>query len=48
MLAPGTAFGYERHLRLGIGAQPEIFRTGLNRTEDCLRDLVRSGVAVRG
>jgi aspartate/methionine/tyrosine aminotransferase len=31
MLAPGSAFGYERHLRLGIGQQPDVFKEGLNR-----------------
>ncbi|NQW05723.1 MAG: aminotransferase class I/II-fold pyridoxal phosphate-dependent enzyme [Acidobacteria bacterium] len=29
MLAPGAAFGYEHHLRLGIGQQPDIFAAGL-------------------
>lgn len=29
MLAPGSAFGYEHHLRLGIGQRPDIFATGL-------------------
>jgi aspartate/methionine/tyrosine aminotransferase len=47
MLAPGAAFGYEGYLRLGIGAQPELFQAGLDRTERCLRDLVRSGVSIR-
>lgn len=31
MLAPGSAFGYENHLRLGIGQRPEIFAEGLRR-----------------
>ena len=31
MLAPGSAFGYERHLRLGIGQRPDIFAEGLRR-----------------
>jgi aspartate/methionine/tyrosine aminotransferase len=30
MLAPGSAFGYERYLRIGIGQHPEVFRAGLN------------------
>jgi aspartate/methionine/tyrosine aminotransferase len=30
MLAPGSAFGYERHLRLGIGQRPDIFAKGLS------------------
>lgn len=29
MLAPGSAFGYEHHLRLGIGQRPDIFERGL-------------------
>jgi aspartate/methionine/tyrosine aminotransferase len=32
MLAPGSAFGYEHHLRLGIGQRPDIFAEGLRRT----------------
>jgi aspartate/methionine/tyrosine aminotransferase len=31
MLAPGSAFGYEHHLRLGIGQRPDIFAEGLRR-----------------
>ena len=31
MLAPGSAFGYEHHLRMGIGQRPEIFAEGLRR-----------------
>lgn len=31
MLAPGSAFGYENHLRLGIGQRPDIFAEGLRR-----------------
>lgn len=29
MLAPGSAFGYEHHLRLGIGQRPDLFAAGL-------------------
>jgi aspartate/methionine/tyrosine aminotransferase len=39
MLAPGSAFGYEGHLRLGIGQDPEIFAEGLRRTAMFLRTL---------
>ncbi len=39
MLAPGSAFGYEHHLRLGIGQKPEIFAEGLRRTGECLEAL---------
>jgi len=31
MLAPGSAFGYENHLRLGIGQRPDVFAEGLRR-----------------
>lgn len=30
MLAPGSAFGHEYHLRIGFGANPERFREGLD------------------
>jgi aspartate/methionine/tyrosine aminotransferase len=33
MLAPGSAFGMEGRLRLGLGARPDRFLTGLARTE---------------
>ncbi|MDP9364540.1 MAG: aminotransferase class I/II-fold pyridoxal phosphate-dependent enzyme [Chloroflexota bacterium] len=36
MLAPGSAFGYERYLRIGIGQEPAIFAEGLARTARCL------------
>jgi hypothetical protein len=41
MLAPGSAFGYEHHLRLGIGQRPDIFAEGLARTGTCLETLRR-------
>jgi aspartate/methionine/tyrosine aminotransferase len=31
MLAPGSAFGFEHHLRIGIGQDPAIFAEGLRR-----------------
>jgi aspartate/methionine/tyrosine aminotransferase len=37
MLAPGAAFGLEGHLRIGIGQRPDIFREGLDLTEQFLR-----------
>lgn len=40
MLAPGSAFGMEGHLRLGIGQQPEIFAEGLAQTSKFLRSLL--------
>jgi aspartate/methionine/tyrosine aminotransferase len=39
MLAPGSAFGYERHLRLGIGQRPDIFRRGLEEAGRCFAQL---------
>lgn len=43
MLAPGSAFGMENHLRIGIGQTPEIFEEGLRRTAACLTELRASG-----
>jgi aspartate/methionine/tyrosine aminotransferase len=45
MLAPGSAFGYEHHLRLGIGQRPDIFAEGLRRAGIVFDDL-QSGVRV--
>ena len=39
MLAPGSAFGYEHHLRLGIGQRPDIFAAGLARAGEYLEGL---------
>jgi aspartate/methionine/tyrosine aminotransferase len=44
MLAPGSAFGYEGYLRIGVGNTPEIFAEGLRQTARCLRDLSSAGV----
>lgn len=46
MLAPGSAFGYEGRLRIGIGSTPAIFSEGLRQTETCLRRLQSSGVPI--
>jgi aspartate/methionine/tyrosine aminotransferase len=43
MLAPGSAFGFEGYLRIGIGQRPDLFREGLYRTAACLRDLRDGG-----
>jgi aspartate/methionine/tyrosine aminotransferase len=43
MLAPGSAFGFEGYLRIGIGQRPDIFREGLFRAAACLRDLQARG-----
>ena len=45
MLAPGSAFGFEHHLRIGIGQEPSIFAAGLERASDCFADLQAAGVA---
>jgi aspartate/methionine/tyrosine aminotransferase len=47
MLAPGSAFGIEHHLRIGIGQEPETFAEGLRRTSACLADLRASGTPLR-
>jgi aspartate/methionine/tyrosine aminotransferase len=39
MLAPGSAFGYEQHLRLGIGQRPDIFAKGLQEAGRCFDDV---------
>ena len=39
MLAPGSAFGLERQLRIGIGQRPDIFAEGLRRTGEFLNAL---------
>lgn len=44
MLAPGSAFGYEGYLRIGIGNAPEVFAEGLRQTARGLRELGASGV----
>jgi aspartate/methionine/tyrosine aminotransferase len=41
MLAPGSAFGYESHLRLGIGQRPDVFKQGLEEAGKCF-DAVRN------
>lgn len=37
MLAPGSVFGYEGTLRIGVGQEPTIFAEGLERTATALR-----------
>jgi aspartate/methionine/tyrosine aminotransferase len=48
MLAPGSAFGYERHLRLGIGQRPDIFHKGLEEAGKCFEELRTSNFELRG
>jgi aspartate/methionine/tyrosine aminotransferase len=43
MLAPGSAFGYEHHLRIGIGQDPPLFAAALERVSACLAELVAPG-----
>ncbi len=47
MLAPGSAFGLEHTLRIGVGQAPAIFATGLERTAACLADLQAGGIGLR-
>lgn len=47
MLAPGSAFGFEHHLRIGIGQDPAIFAEGLARTRRCFDDLLTKGIVLR-
>lgn len=47
MLAPGSAFDYEYHLRLGLGQRPDIFAEGLERVAACFADLRAAGVGDR-
>ncbi len=42
MLAPGSAFGYEHHLRMGFGQDPAVFATGLERTAECFRQIAQN------
>jgi aspartate/methionine/tyrosine aminotransferase len=48
MLAPGSTFGYEGHLRIGIGQTPTIFAEGLERTAQCLERLTLQQTASVG
>lgn len=42
MLAPGSAFGYEHYLRIGIGQRPEVFQAGLAAASACFAALRQS------
>lgn len=39
MLAPGSAFGYEGYLRIGVGQRPDVFAEGLRRAAVALEGL---------
>jgi len=41
MLAPGSSFGYENYLRIGIGQNPSIFKSGLEAASRCLLNIKR-------
>ena len=43
MLAPGSAFGFENHLRIGIGQEPSVFAAGLERASACFASLKADG-----
>jgi aspartate/methionine/tyrosine aminotransferase len=42
MLAPGSAFGFEHYLRIGIGQDPPVFAEGLRRAGAFLDQLRES------
>jgi len=42
MLAPGSVFGYEHHLRIGIGQHPPVFAAGLAQASACFAALTAS------
>jgi len=44
MLAPGSAFGLEQYLRIGIGQDPILFAAGLDRVSACFANLQTAGV----
>ncbi len=48
MLAPGSAFGYEGFLRIGIGQDPDVFAEGLARAARCLAEMSRAGQGLGG
>ena len=47
LLAPGSAFGLEYCLRIGIGQEPALFAAALDRVSACLADLQAEGIARR-
>jgi len=44
MLAPGSVFGFEHYLRMGIGQDPAVFSAALDRVSACLAELQASGI----
>ena len=47
MLAPGSVFGFEYCLRIGIGQEPSVFAAALERVSACLDDLQAEGITRR-
>jgi len=41
LLAPGSIFGLEGHLRLGFGEHPEIFKKGIELADECFSALLK-------
>jgi aspartate/methionine/tyrosine aminotransferase len=48
MLAPGSAFGFEQYLRIGIGQAPAVFAAGLQATAACFADLQAAETGLLG
>jgi aspartate/methionine/tyrosine aminotransferase len=48
MLAPGSAFGFEQYLRIGIGQRPSVFAAGLQSASACFSELQAAGVGLLG
>jgi aspartate/methionine/tyrosine aminotransferase len=46
MLAPGSAFGFEQYLRIGIGQEPSVFAAGLAAAATCFAELQAAGVGL--
>jgi aspartate/methionine/tyrosine aminotransferase len=46
MLAPGSAFGFEQYLRVGIGQAPAVFTAGLAAAATCFAELQAAGVGL--
>jgi aspartate/methionine/tyrosine aminotransferase len=44
MLAPGSAFGLEQYLRIGLGQDPALLAAGLDRVSACFSNLEAAGV----
>ena len=48
MMAPGSAFGFEHHLRIGIGQEPSVFAAGLEQAGACFTRLQADGIGPVG